>query len=84
MDILTRKQAKLLGLKKYFTGKPCKNNHVSERYVDGGNCVECLKEKHVNADKELKRVKDLDYYHKNKTTINQKKREKYKSKKSFF
>ncbi|MHB1231570.1 MAG: hypothetical protein ACYCZQ_03165 [Burkholderiales bacterium] len=37
----TRTEAKQLGLKYYFTGKPCKCGHVSKRYV-GGNCWECL------------------------------------------
>jgi 5-methylcytosine-specific restriction endonuclease McrA len=29
------------GLKRYFTGKPCKHGHVSERYASTGGCVEC-------------------------------------------
>jgi len=40
MKIISRKEAKERGLKRYFTGKPCKNGHVSERYV-GSGCVEC-------------------------------------------
>lgn len=39
-DIISRKQAKALGLKRYYTGVPCKNGHLAERYV-GGHCVEC-------------------------------------------
>ena len=31
------------GLKRYFTGKPCKRGHVAERLVDGG-CIECDRE----------------------------------------
>lgn len=37
------KEAKQKNLKRYFTGKPCKNDHICERYVRGG-CVECSKE----------------------------------------
>lgn len=44
MNVTTRKQAKELGLKAYFTGFPCPNEHVAERRVSNGQCVECLKE----------------------------------------
>lgn len=37
----TRKAAILLGVKFYFTGKPCKNGHISTRHVDSG-CRQCL------------------------------------------
>ncbi len=38
--IISRKDAQASGLKRYFTGKPCRSGHVSERYLWGG-CVEC-------------------------------------------
>lgn len=41
MNIIKRKQAKSLGLKRYFTGEPCKHGHVSERLVVNGGCCEC-------------------------------------------
>lgn len=31
-----------MGLNKYFTGKPCSNGHVSERYVQSGSCSQCI------------------------------------------
>lgn len=40
MEIISRKEAKAKGLKRYYTGKPCKHGHVSERYI-GGPCVSC-------------------------------------------
>lgn len=40
MDVVSRTDAKAQGLKRYFTGKPCKHGHVSERYI-GGDCVTC-------------------------------------------
>jgi hypothetical protein len=43
MDIITHKEARQLGLPKYFTGKPCKHGHISERYTLGGTCVTCAK-----------------------------------------
>ena len=42
MIVITRKKAKELGLKKYFTGLPCKYGHISERTISSG-CVECSK-----------------------------------------
>jgi 5-methylcytosine-specific restriction endonuclease McrA len=36
-----RKQAKEAGLKTYFTGKPCSNGHVSDRFVTSGSCRLC-------------------------------------------
>lgn len=26
---------------RYFTGKPCKNGHLSERSISNGGCLEC-------------------------------------------
>lgn len=40
--IITKKEAKALGLKRYFTGVPCKKGHVSERSISG-HCCECRK-----------------------------------------
>lgn len=42
MDVISRKEAKELGLKKYFTGKPCKYGHVSDRNTSGGYCNQCM------------------------------------------
>lgn len=43
MEIVTRKEAMERGLKKYFTGKLCKNGHVAERNMAGG-CLACGRE----------------------------------------
>jgi len=40
---MNRMQAASEGKDRYFTGKPCKAGHLSERYVSTGQCVECLK-----------------------------------------
>jgi hypothetical protein len=40
---MSRKQAQELGLKTYFTGKPCKYGHIDVRRVDGG-CYTCTLE----------------------------------------
>ena len=41
MDLISRSEAKRLGLKKYYTGKPCVNGHTAERYLYECTCVEC-------------------------------------------
>jgi hypothetical protein len=42
MKIITRKEALAQGLKRYFTGKPCKWGHVAERNTDS-DCITCRK-----------------------------------------
>lgn len=41
MEIVTRDEALARGLKRYFTGKPCKHGHVAERHSADGACYEC-------------------------------------------
>jgi hypothetical protein len=41
-QIITREYARHNGLNKYFTGKPCKNGHLAERYTMSGTCQECI------------------------------------------
>jgi hypothetical protein len=40
-QIVTRKEAKALGLNRFFTGKMCKQKHTSPRRVSNGRCVAC-------------------------------------------
>lgn len=42
MEIINRSEALRTGLTKYFTGIPCKNGHVSYRYVQSGTCEMCV------------------------------------------
>jgi hypothetical protein len=39
--IVSRSEAKEQGLKRYFTGVPCCNGHLSNRQVSDRNCCEC-------------------------------------------
>lgn len=39
--IVSAKDAKAAGLKRFMTGRACRNGHVAERYVTSGACVEC-------------------------------------------
>ena len=43
--IILRKEAKVKGLKRYFTGKPCINGHIAERQTSGGSCFHCRRDK---------------------------------------
>jgi hypothetical protein len=38
---MTRAEAKASGLTRYFTGKPCGREHISERLTSSGACIEC-------------------------------------------
>ncbi len=39
---ITRRVARAAGLKRYFTGKPCKYGHVAERLVSSRTCADCI------------------------------------------
>ena len=39
--VVTRSLAIALGLSRYFTGKPCKRGHISERCTGDFGCVDC-------------------------------------------
>lgn len=45
MEIILVKEARERGLKRYFTGKPCKHGHVDERKVIDRTCVSCNRDK---------------------------------------
>jgi 5-methylcytosine-specific restriction endonuclease McrA len=42
---VTRAEAKIMGAKRYFTGKPCRRGHVAERYISSQACIECYQQK---------------------------------------
>ncbi len=43
--LVSRVEARRIGLSKYFTGVPCHRGHIAYRYVKGAECIECQKEK---------------------------------------
>lgn len=61
MDILTRKEAKKLGLTKHFTGKPCKWGHVCQRWTSSGECYEC--------DRGAEKIKQHESFRKSYATL---------------
>ena len=63
MDKITLKDAKAAGLKRYFTGNPCKNGHVSERSVSSRACLKCTNARvklFFEANKELVRTRKAE------------------------
>lgn len=60
MKIISRKDAESLNLKRYFTGKPCKHGHISERLVSSRTCFEC-KRKYDTNHKEEKSKYDTNH-----------------------
>ena len=43
MNIISRKNAQVDGVKRYFTGVPCIHGHLSERLVSNSSCCECTR-----------------------------------------
>jgi hypothetical protein len=63
-EIISRSEAKALGLKTYFTGKPCKYGHVAERAVGGRHCCECeraYQRQYYSANREELAAQNLAY-----------------------
>ena len=67
-EIITCKEAKAAGFKRYFTGNTCKYGHVAERRVSNQECVECKSIRdhayHI-ADPEKKRIRGRIRYAEN-------------------
>lgn len=68
----SRSDAKILGARTYFTGRPCKNQHVSPRRTDNGTCVLCLAEtktQYYAENPEKRKHHNATYYAKNSEHI---------------
>lgn len=60
MELISRDSAKEMGLKRYFTGVPCKYGHVVERQVSNQGCMTCANER-VKAASKKKYAEDPEY-----------------------
>jgi 5-methylcytosine-specific restriction endonuclease McrA len=60
MEIISRPQAKALGLPRYFTGKTCLNGHTTERRVSNSHCLGCDREWFVGNGKHSSKARE-DY-----------------------
>lgn len=73
MQVISRKEAKAAGLKRFFTGKPCKNGHIAEISVSSYVCMECGNARNkakYHADLEKSRIDRRKYYSENSSRIN--------------
>jgi len=77
MEIITRKDAKELGLKRYFTGKPCPHGHIGERHVIGSGCIECGRKWRKSHPQTIKKLNQM-YYEKNKQELNSNRQQWYR------
>lgn len=80
MKIISRAEAKQLGLKKYFSGEKCTKGHLSERYTSKGSCIECLNDYRLQNPEKFK-VNQAKSRAKNQEKNNQYRRLYYKNNK---
>jgi hypothetical protein len=52
-------EAKKIRSKYYYTGNPCKHNHISKRFTHNGGCYQCVMESNQNW--YHKNIKDKDW-----------------------
>lgn len=76
MKQITRQEAKRLGLKYYFTGKPCKHGHVYERYTKNGSCKKCT-DIRVEQNREQTREYMREYYKINQDRLREQRHDYY-------
>lgn len=63
--IVSRAQAKQLGLNRYFTGVACRNGHISNRYTVNGLCHGCASQenkKSYQSNIDSRRERNRTYY----------------------
>lgn len=66
LQIVTRPTAKTHGLKKYFTGLPCKQGHISEKYTTSGSCIQCFR---IRGSSEARVQYEREYYRANRERV---------------
>lgn len=70
--ILPKLTASALGLKRYYTGEPCKNGHINFRFVSTGSCLDCCAAsaaRRTARNPELERQKNRTWVEKNREKI---------------
>jgi cytochrome c553 len=53
MNKISKKDAKRMGFRRYYTGRPCKKGHLSERWISG-KCIKCHHEYKLENDARIK------------------------------
>ena len=78
--VISRAEAKMRGLQRFFTGKPCRRGHVVERYTGNRNCIACAQlceTVRYEANREDKKAKHRAWYAANKDNVNAVRRSSY-------
>lgn len=60
-EIVSRDEAKMRGLNRYFHGRPCKRGHISQRITANQSCLECYR-LYYRGRPELREQKRLAYW----------------------
>jgi hypothetical protein len=55
MDIISRDEAREMGLKQFYTGKNCRKGHDSPRYTRNNNCVVCKRIQYKSPEGKVKK-----------------------------
>jgi hypothetical protein len=76
---LTSTEAKRLGLSMYFTGVPCKNNHVTSRYASSAECFFCRKDKNASPAIKAKQVEWSIKNHEQRLSVSKERYQRNKS-----
>lgn len=74
VQIVSRKTARAIGMKRYFTGYECKNGHIEERSTSSSSCLACARQRmsewlEKQNQEELKAKKRATYYRTKETSI---------------
>ena len=71
--LLSKHDAELQGLSRYYTGKICRNGHLTDRMVANGGCVGCAAAYRQNNRKSAAAYHRV-YQAKNKARLNEKRK----------
>lgn len=78
-QIISREEAIERGLKRYFTGEPCKYGHVDQREISAGYCCECRR---IRSNSPETLAYQKQYREKNRDKRNAQKRKHYQENKN--
>lgn len=83
-SIISKKEAKEKGFTRYYTGKPCKRGHISERFIYGV-CIQCEKDRYYNnRESEIKRITECQKKSKSRKIYDEKYKERRKQLNSVY
>lgn len=77
---ISRKEARERGLKRYFTGNPCKHGHIAQRQTTNGVCITCfagISKRYRDLWPDRKRAQVKSYQSRNQNWKRKKDRESY-------